>query len=145
MKSLYEMFLSLFRRYWSLIHFGLSSCGCLVVDKGVFALVSMSTMESLGRSTSILVAGIVARAISGNINYWYNSVMVFKRPTTFRSFLSYWGLCAVNITLSILATQIIVSWHDVKGLYITLVSLAVDVGLFLFSYFVQRVFIFKRK
>lgn len=145
MKSLYEMFLSLFRRYWSLIHFGLSSCGCLVIDKGVFALVSMMTMESFGRATSILIAGMVARAISGNVNYWYNSVMVFKRKTTIRSFLSYWGLCAVNITLSILATQIIVSWHDVKGLYITLVSLAVDVGLFLFSYFVQRVFIFKRK
>lgn len=145
MKNFAIKLLDLFRRYWSLIHFGLSSSGCLVIDKGVFALVSMMTMESFGRATSILIAGMVARAISGNVNYWYNSVMVFKRKTTIRSFLSYWGLCAVNITLSILATQIIVSWHDVKGLYITLVSLAVDVGLFLFSYFVQRVFIFKRK
>ena len=145
MKIIVDKILGLFRRYWSLIHFGLSSCSCLVVDKGVFALVSMTTMSSLGRATSILIAGIVARAISGNINYWYNSVVVFNRKTTLRSFLSYWGLCAVNITLSILATQLIVSLHDVKGLYITLVSLAVDVGLFLFSYFVQRVFIFKRK
>lgn len=130
---------------WPIIHFGLSSCGCLLIDKGVFTLILLATTSLMGRGASIMCAITVARLISGNCNYFYNQRFVFGVVVAWRSYWQYWSLCLVNISLSIGATEALTALLDVNGLAITVVNICVDVCLFLFSFSIQRFFIFRKR
>lgn len=129
---------------WSLIHFGLSSVGCLLVDNAVFTVVCMLSENALGRATAILVATVAAYAVSGHCNYFYNQRYVFRSEATLKSYFQYWGLVLVNGSLLMLATEFLAARLDAHGLKITLVKFVCQVILFLFSYTMQRCFIFKR-
>lgn len=61
-----------------MIHFRLSSLGCLLVDKGIFSVIFLSLTERAGREIAIAVAIVMARIISGHCNYFYNRHCVFK-------------------------------------------------------------------
>jgi len=130
---------------WTLVSFGLSSCGCIVIDKGVFTAVCLPLQDVTGRAVAIVIGLVVARLISGNCNYLYNQRVVFKSPSTRRAYLQYWGLVAINVTLSMIATEVISAVLDAKGLAITLVNFCVDVSLFVFSFTIQRLIIFKNR
>lgn len=130
---------------WMIIHFGLSSCGCIVIDKAVFTLSVVPLENVIGRSVAVVISGLLARLVSGNINYLYNQRAVFKVPPSLKSYAQYWGLCAITLSLSITATAILVNLTDVHGAWITLVNFFVDVCLFLFSYCMQKFFIFKKR
>ena len=129
---------------WSLIHFGLSSVGCLLIDNAVFTLVCVLSEMALGRAMAILVSTVAAYAVSGHCNYFYNQRCVFGGEATLKSYFQYWGLVVVNGTLLVLATEFLAARFDAHGLKITLVKLACQVVLFLFSYTMQRCFIFRR-
>lgn len=130
---------------WTIIHFGLSSCGCIVIDKAAFTLAVIPLEGAIGRSVAVVISGLIARLVSGNINYLYNQRAVFKAHPSIKSYVQYWGLCAITLSLSITATTILVHLADVHGAWITLVNFLVDVCLFLFSYCMQKFFIFKKR
>lgn len=125
-----------------IVHFGLSSCGCFVIDKAVFTAVCLPMQHAAGRATAIAVAIVLARTISGHCNYFYNRRFVFKAASSLKSYWQYWSLAIVNLGLSMLATECISAWIDAKGLAISAVNVGADVVLFLFSYSMQRFFIF---
>ena len=125
-----------------IVHFGLSSCGCFAVDKAVFTAVCLPMQHAVGRVAAIAAAIVAARMISGHCNYFYNRRFVFKAEPTLRSYWQYWSLVLVNLGLSLLATECVTAWIDARGLVISAVNVGADVVLFLFSYSMQRFFIF---
>ena len=128
---------------WRLVHFGLSSCGCMVIDKLVFSLCNLLLINALGRCVSVAIAIVCARMVSGHCNYFYNQRVVFKSHSKKSSYIQYWGLVLVNMVAAMCLTELVTLWLDVFGLLITAVNFCVDVVLFGFSYTIQRVFIFK--
>lgn len=129
---------------WSLIHFGLSSVTCLLIDNAVFSVVCMVSESPLGRAMAIFVATVSAYVVSGHCNYFYNQRCVFRGEATVKSYVQYWGLVLVNGSLLLVATEFLAARLDVHGLWITLVKLCSQVVLFFFSYAMQRFFIFKK-
>ena len=117
----------------------------MVVDKVLFTAVCLPVQHAAGRTVAIAVAIVLARVISGHCNYFYNQRMVFKSASTFASYWQYWSLVLVNLALSMLATEVVSSLIDAKGITITGVNIGVDVTLFLFSFSVQKFFIFSKK
>ena len=130
---------------WTLIHFGLSSVGCMLVDNAVFTGVCVLAEFPLGRELAIFMATVAAYAVSGHCNYFYNQRYVFRSVATLKSYFQYWGLVLVNGTLLVTATELIVARLDVHGLKITLVKFVCQDVLFFFSYAMQRFFIFRRR
>ena len=129
---------------WTMVHFGLSSCFCLLIDKGVFAWLCLALESTVGRGPGIAVSAVVARLVSGNVNYAYNQRVVFRKRATWRSYVQYWGLVVVNMSLSVAMTELATMAFDAHGLMIVVMNVCADVLLFLFSYLVQRLFIFRR-
>lgn len=125
-----------------LVHFGLSSCGCFVIDKAVFTAVCLPMQSAAGRVVAIAAASVLARIVSGHCNYFYNRRFVFKAASALKSYGQYWSLALVNLGLSMLATECISAGLDANGLAISAVNIGVDVALFLFSYSMQKFFIF---
>lgn len=130
---------------WSLIHFGLSSVGCLLIDNAVFSAVCLATESALGRAVAIAVSTVAAYVVSGHCNYFYNQRFVFGSVATLKSYCQYWCLVLLNGSILMTVTEVLAARLDLHGLEITLVKLLAQIVLFLFSYTMQRCFIFKRR
>ena len=137
------------RVYRSLIQFCLSSVLSFLIDNGVFAAILWFMAEKdTPRRDDILVALVVARAISSHFNYFYNRFIVFRRRAhkgRHHSYLSYFGLVIVIAAASYALTEGASAILDVKGLAITAVKIVADIVLFLASYLVQKKFIFRSR
>ena len=133
-------------RFWVLIHFGLSSCVCLIIDKLVFSFLAFSLIETVGRGFAIVVAQIFARLVSGHANFFYNNKFVFGQASvSFRKYWGYWGLCLCIVSLSLLLTELLTMLCDAHGWAITFWSIVADVLCFFISFIVQRIVIFTLK
>ena len=147
--SHFNPILDTIRIYRSLFQFCLSSVLSFLIDNGLFASILWFMAEKdTPRRDDILVALVIARAVSSHFNYLYNRFVVFKRRSASKHHHSYWsyfGLVLVIAALSYGFTEGASAVLDVKGVAITIVKIVVDVVLFLASYFVQKKFIFKSR
>ena len=115
----------------------------MILDKAIFSLLCILLEGAAGRARAIIVSLAAARFVSGNANYAYNARFVFKSRASLSSYVKYWALAGVNVAVSAGATVVLAEMFDVHGLAITAVNFAVDVALFIASYSIQRIFIFK--
>ncbi len=90
---------------------------------------------------SILIGSVFARAVSSFTNYWINRKIVFKHSSKF-SVLKYYLLVAIQLTLSIMLVEYIYGYFRSNEV---LIKVIVDAVLFLASYKIQHIFIFRRK
>ena len=134
------------RIYGALVRFCMSSVGCFLVDNAVFTLV-LYAVDRLGgwkRASAVLLAIVVARAISATANYVFNRKLVFASGAPRgRSFLRYWLLAFFVFAAGYLLTASLSRILDARGCLITVLKIAVETGLFFLSYNVQRRWVFR--
>ena len=121
----------------------LSSLSSFVIDIALFQFVLMLTKGgSLGEAKAILVSTVVARVFSSMYNYLINRNIVFHSSSnSAASLIEYYILCVLQMACS---AGLVVVFYNILGIPETVVKLIVDFVLFLFSYQIQKRFIFKR-
>lgn len=126
------------RIYRQILTFSLISLLSTVLDLSIFTVI----IYSLSGNNNILYATVIARIVSVNFNFLMNKTVVFKsRQQWFEHMWKYY-------TLALL--QMLSSYFLVKSVYLFLgsnvvaIKVGVDVMLFLLSYQIQKIFIFRK-
>ena len=129
----------------ALVKFCMSSVACFLIDNVTFTAVlyAVSRLAEWKRATAVLVAIIIARAISATANYVFNRKLVFKSNVSKgRSFMKYWMLVLFILAAGYLFTAVLSRILDARGFVITMLKIAVETGLFFMSYKIQKRWIF---
>ena len=146
--SHFNPLLDTIRIYRRLLQFCLSSILSFALDYAVFIGILAylgRRPDELSQHEELLLATVVARFVSSNFNYFSNRLVVFRTKGRKRSFFQYFGLVLVVWALSYGLTDGLSVALGVRGLSVTLIKVAVDVFLFLSSYWIQKKFIFRSK
>ncbi|WKY46612.1 bifunctional glycosyltransferase family 2/GtrA family protein [Eubacteriaceae bacterium ES3] len=128
------------RIYFNILKFSLSSLISAIIDNSLFALFMVFAFTT--SSTGILAATIMARIISGGINFLINKHWVFRSAEhKGKELLKY---------MILFTSQMFLSWFFVSSLsiftiHLSILKIFVDSSLFIISYFVQRNLIFTEK
>lgn len=140
----FHSFLASIRMYLHIAKFGLSSFLSAIVDLSLFTV--FIHLFSVAAAEGIFAATVIARILSGCVNFFLNKVWVFDSRQG--------GRRRGNIELckyaALFCLQMVLSWLLVSGLsylplHLTFIKMLVDTTLFFCSYLVQRYFIFHRK
>lgn len=124
-----------------------SSLFSWLVDIGVYTLAVALTEDKVDDATKQLIAGISSRVISSIVNYIINRKIVFKAvDNVARTAVRYYILAAVQMLISVLLVHVFADRVlQITGLWNTVVKCIVDGGLFVFSFGIQRKWVFKNK
>ena len=126
--------------YLNILKFSLSSLASALIDLSLFT-VFINYLFGAG-SVGILAATVMARVMSGCVNYMINKHWVFQSKSNNTSeALQY---------LTLFCSQMMLSWVLVTSLsnfsvHLTVIKVLVDSTLFLISYQIQKNFIFHKK
>jgi len=124
-----------------------SSLTSWLVDIGIYALVMAIFRDIWTPTTSHLVATIASRVISSIVNYVLNRKVVFKAVDNVRrTAIRYYILAACQMLISFLLVDLLAAKVlKVTGALDVLIKCVVDGCLFIFSYGIQRKWVFKNK
>lgn len=128
------------RIFKEMIKFSASSLIAFGVDFGLFSLL---TLFNVPYEHWILMCTIIARVISASINFTINYHLVFKkRETLWMAFIKYAGLA-----LFILGCNLLLMWllYEQAGMNEFLAKIIVETTLFITSWLVQRLFVFRKR
>ena len=124
-----------FRIYKEILRYSASSFVSFIVDYGLYCMLSLLT-------GSAVVSNITARLFSSVLNYNLNRKFVFRSEVgAVRSALKYFALAAVILALNTLILKLL----TVIGINIYAGKLVTETVLFLFSYLVQHIFVFRKE
>ena len=124
------------RIYKEILKFSASSLASFVVDYSMFCILSALT-------GTVALSNVLARIVSGSVNYTLNRKLVFKSNAGVgRSLLQYAALAC-----SILAVNTMMLWllASAIGFNRYAAKLIVEALLFIISYLVQKRWIFRKK
>lgn len=132
-----------FRIYKVFLKFVLSSVLSFLIDILLFSIIAAVSDKSMTPTKSIFLATAVARVVSSLVNYLLNKKSVFRLKGSKRiTLLRYYILCAVQLCCSALFVNILFHLISINK---TAIKLVVDAVLFLFSFQLQREWVFQRK
>ncbi len=123
--------------YWNILKYSLSSMVSAIIDLSLFTVI-VHFLFGAG-SGGILAATVIARLISGNVNFLINKHWVFQSLNN--------QAVEARKYLALFCCQMMSSWLLVTSLSylpisITFVKILVDTSLFFISYLIQRKYIF---
>ena len=127
--------------------FMISSLFSWVVDIGIYSLAVALLEGKVEDGTMEIIAGASSRIISSIVNYMINRKIVFKAVDDVKSTaIRYYILAVCQMLVSILLVNVFAdTLLHVSGLWHTVVKCVVDACLFVFSYGIQRKWVFKNK
>ena len=134
--KIYRVILGTFFRYT------LSSLSSFLVDYGIFCgLMYVLAKSGLtgSESRSIWISTIVARICSSMFNYLINKKVVFKSDRGSSTLVMYYTLCVVQMA----ASAALVSLLNMTGFAPQIGKIIVDTLLFIISFRIQKLIIFK--
>lgn len=124
------------RIYRDIIKFSCSSLLSFLVDYLLFSVI-------FSLSGSKAVSNLTARVFSSIFNFMLNKKLVFgNKESLAKSALKYFSLAAVILAVNTLLLELLAR-YAVKNAYIA--KIIVEVLLFMFSWTMQRCFVFKKK
>jgi len=123
------------REFTTMLKFGASSFASFVLDYSIYLVI-------LKLSSPVFAAYIIARIISGLVNYSINRSIVFGKDRRRGDLVKYTMLWAVQLTLGALFSSILSGNAAADGRWI---KIPIDGALFLVSFIVQREFVFTSK
>ncbi len=130
------------RIYKEIVKFCASSLIAFCTDYGIYSLMIYLTGD-LAVAQSLIISSIIARIISSSINFYINRRYVFKsKESLFISALKYFALVGVILLVNTFLLRILV---ENFGIDKYLSKLIVETALFIISWLVQRLFVFKKK
>lgn len=136
----YNPFKDTWRIFKEVIKFSASSLIGFLVDYSVFTLL---TLIKPGWEHWVLLCVILARIVSATVNFTINYNLVFKkRETLWLAFIKYAGLAVF-----ILGCNLLLMWllYEQAGMNEYLAKIIVEVTLFITSWLVQRLFVFRKR
>lgn len=122
------------------LKFSASSLIGFLVDYGLFTLL---TLLKVDWPHWVLLCDVLARIVSATVNFTINYHLVFKKRESLGwALLKYAGLAGF-----ILGCNVLLLWllHEQAGMNEYLAKIIVEVTLFITSWIVQRLFVFRRK
>lgn len=125
-----------------------SSLTSFAVDMGLFTGVNLFlAVQSMEGRLRLLIATATARIISSLVNYTMNRKLVFNsRESVNKSVVRYYILCVcqafVSYSLVYIVGETLLGLNG--GAAETLVKFGVDCCLFIASYNIQRIWVFKK-
>lgn len=127
--------------------FVVSSVLSWVVDIGVYALLEFILMRAdVTTQVRVLICTIASRVISSIVNYFLNRNGVFKSAEGVKStVVKYYILAICQMGASYGLVFLFTSLLKVTGVVELIVKCVVDLCLFIFSYNIQRRWVFKSK
>jgi glycosyltransferase involved in cell wall biosynthesis len=139
--SHFQVWRDSFRIYLVLVKFGVSSAISALLDLTAFTL--LTALSGNVTSASILTATILARVLSGSVNYLMNRRWVFSsKGEVFSQIVKYVLLFCLLMLTSWKLVDII---YGISGWNITVIKILVDSFLFCLSFITQRKFIFSSR
>ncbi len=133
-----KIYLLIFRSFFSFIF---TSIGCTLLDLAIFTIMARFIIPS-DFHYRILAATAVARVISATVNFIVNKNVVFhKKGHIVSSSVKYFCLAVIQMFISAKSVEFLVGllgWHE------TIIKAIVDTILFIFNYFFQKKFVFKK-
>ena len=128
------------------IKFIISSIASWVVDIGVYAILEFALQKHMDLGTRVLICTIASRVISSIFNYILNRNGVFKSVDNVRSTaVKYYILAICQMGASYGLVYFFTHILKVGGVLELIVKCVVDLCLFIFSYNIQRRWVFKNK
>ncbi len=133
----FKIYLLIFREFISFI---LASLSCTLLDLCIYAiLIKLILPAELG--ARIIIATVIARVISSNVNFFTNKNLVFhKKGHTMASAAGYFSLVVIQMLVS--ASLVTLLFH-LLGWDEVLIKAIVDTALFFINFFIQKKLIFK--
>lgn len=124
------------RIYFVLIRFIASSLFTSLIDFLVFGIAQLA-------GSSILVCMILARAISGSINFYVNKNLVFSsKSRAWRPLIQYWSLVIILGTISFFGVSYLNTYLSVNPI---IAKVIIETMLFVASFSIQRSLIFSNE
>lgn len=119
-----------------------ASLSSAVIDLVLFYII-IAVLVSLKAATAIIIATVIARVISSLYNFMMNRNLVFKSEgNAWRQMFRYYILCFIQLCCS---AGFVILFDCMAGWNKTFEKLIVDSILFLISYQIQRIWVFKEK
>lgn len=125
--------------YSTFLKFIISSSSSFIVDISVFTLL-IYLLKNYS-TNSIFLASFLSRFMSSLFNFFMNKAFVFKKGDK-TSLIKYFLLVIIQITLS--ASLVTITKKVLLQINVTLIKLVVDIFLFIFSYYIQKKYIFTK-
>jgi len=127
------------RIYLNILKYSISSLGSAMID--IIAFTILINLIFGKASAGILAATVVARFMSGGVNFMLNKHWVFKSENGN-------GIEMIKY-LTLFSCQMMLSWILVTGLsnlspHLTIIKILVDSTLFFISYQIQKKYIFNK-
>ncbi|GAK07092.1 bifunctional glycosyltransferase family 2/GtrA family protein [Geomicrobium sp. JCM 19038] len=127
--------------YYVFLRFAFVSISSFILDIGLFALFS-SILKMFMPASFIIVATVMARAVSSLFNYLLNRQVVFQsKGKVSKSLLKYYSLAVIQMVASAGGVYII---YQGVGDYEVIIKVFVDSMLFLISFLIQRLWVFRK-
>jgi len=127
--------------YLCILKFCASSLLAFVVDY-VLALILKGLTSAWPAPVSLNFSVIVARLVSGTVNFTVNRHMVFKGNEKLgKAVLKYVALAAVILGLNLALMHLLTGW----GVSFALAKIIVELTLFILNFVVQGKFVFRKK
>lgn len=128
--------------YKIFIRYLVSAVSSFMLDILLFKTV-LTLAGSLGQELAIIVASIVSRISSSFFNYNLNKRWVFKADEKTNSFMRYASLVVIQLSCSTLLVLIGTKLYPNQSE--TLIKVIVDTVLFVLSFIIQRLWVFRSK
>ena len=124
------------------LKFSASSLVGFLVDYGLYTLL-IFVLADVNWDHKVLICDILARVVSASVNFTINYHLVFKKKETlWKAMLKYAGLA-----IFILGCNVLLLWllHEQLGMNEFLAKIIVEITLFITSWLVQRLFVFRKR
>ena len=122
-----------YKVYKEIIKYIFSSLSSFIIDYSLYTIFSIL-------SGNLILSNIIARIISSIFNYNINKSLVFKsKKKTYKSALGYFSLVILILIINTLVLNLIVKF----GINAYVGKLVVEAILFVFSFLIQKLFVFK--
>jgi len=112
-----------------------------------YSFLNLLGSHSLSGSWNVIfLSTAAARVLSSAFNFFFNKNFVFKYSgkSLFKTVLKYYILCGVSMVLSGNLTAVLSYLTGANAaIFITLIKITVDIGLFIMNYYIQKKWVFK--
>jgi putative flippase GtrA len=139
-ESSYRLIRDTYLIYRTPLRFATASIGCTLVDLTLFTVIAYLLPSSM--QWNVALATLLARIVSGSINFLINRKMIFQNDGKARSQALKFLILFICIMC---ASTIIVSLLSFLPIPVTLIKAIVDLLLWTVNYTVQRKWVFKEE
>ena len=127
------------RIYQEILKFSFSSLAGFLTDYGMFSL--LSTLLAGAGAAGLILSNVLARIVSGTVNFTLNRRMVFKsHKNIFYQAAQYAMLAALILIIN---TSLLTVFVEILGVNRFLAKIVVECILFFFSWLMQKKYVFR--